>query len=256
MKLILFAEKSLCYGETLNITCMVDAMPPAQIHWKYLVNNVVIISYDLNPFPLKKFSFENEGSYSCEASNGIGQSVEREVKVRGIAIQAPNILRSNSDQIIVSSGDRVKLNCHCEMCEPLSELLWIHENNGTDESKFGELKSNTWSNQADFSLTLDNISVNDAGSYTCHMKNDFGHDRYMLKIVVKNPPRLEKPNGNSAGETNPADVVPYSTCIFKKILNESIFSSNSSHIIMPTRLYACSIFNDTKQFAILLGGKN
>lgn len=219
----------------LNIGCTIESEPISNIHWKFRQKNEGnFVIYDQNPFPLKNFSAEHEGLYICIAKNDIN-SIERLIKVKGSATRKPEIINNYSKSIVASVADDLKLNCHCEMCEPITEFMWIHENVETRQSisLFGKHMKGNWSNQADLSLTLTNLTLNNTGIYKCIMANSFGQDLHEISLIVKQPPAIPM-----VGVNNEKIV---SNCRLKNIFNSTIVSDDiEAPIIRPTKAFKCS----------------
>lgn len=237
-------------------------MPIATIRWKFRSSNSdEILSFNRIPFPIVNFSFKNEGSYICEATNGIGKAIERIIRVQGIAKNPPAIHKAEMRAIVVSVGVDLKLNCHCEMCEPLTELSWMHEKNGVFDGKFGNLTTNIGSNQVDFSLNLNNVTVNDTGIYTCFMKNDFGDDKFAMDVIVKQTPNIVMANTDQSGTKRASSEMLHSDCVLNERTDANIRQTIDADVSIEKsiEIYDCHVLNHAgivvKQFFIYLIGK-
>lgn len=219
----------------LDIGCTIESEPISNIQWKFRHKNKgEVLVYEHNPFPLRNFSDEHEGLYICEAKNEIG-SIERQIKVEGLATHKPEIINKYSKSIVASVGDDLKLKCRCEMCEPITEFMWIRESfeTGQSISLIGKHMKGNWSNQADLSLTLNNLTLNDTGMYECIMTNGFGRDTHEIPVIVKQPPAMPELGVNSE------KVI--SNCRLQNIFNSTIASDDIKVPIMRlTRAYQCS----------------
>lgn len=257
-----FIEVIVEYGELLNIECTIDSEPISNIQWKFRQKNVgESVIYEQNPFPLKNFSAKDEGLYICEAKNDI-DSIERLIKVKGLATSKPEIINKYSKSIVASVGDDLKLKCHCEMCEPITEFMWIYENVQTMQSNslIGEHIKGNWSNHADVSLNLPNVTLNNNGIYKCIMSNRFGSDTYDISVIVKLPPAIPVLRVNVNGNTYKNNEKIISNCRLQNIFNSTIVSDDIETptiiIIRPTRAYKCTtVFGaSVKNYSTLLIG--
>lgn len=227
----------------LNIGCTIESEPISNIQWKFRQKNKgKVVVYEHNPFPLRNFTDEHEGLYICEAKNEI-DSIERQIKVKGLATHKPEIINSYSKSIVASVGDDLKLKCRCEMCEPITEFMWIRENVETGQtiSLIGEYRKGNWPNQADLLLTLNNLTLNNAGIYKCIMTNSFGSDLHEIPVIVKQPPAMPELGVNEDEDTNENREKVISNCRLKNIFNSTIASDDiEAPIIRRTRAYKCS----------------
>lgn len=244
-----FIEANVNYGEMLNIGCTIESEPISNIQWKFRQKNEgKFLIYDQNPFPLKNFSDEHEGLYICEAKNDI-DSIERLIKVKGLATRKPEIINNYSKSIVASVEDDLKLKCRCKMCEPITEFMWIHENVETKQSisLIGKHVKGNWSNQADLSLNLTNLTLNNTGIYKCIMANSFGNDMHEITVIVKQPPAIPL-----VGENN-GNLV--SNCRLENIFNSTIISDDiETPVIRPTKAFKCSVGASVRNYSALLIG--
>lgn len=243
------------YGDTMNTTCSAYGKPKVEITWKFQsIQNDTFETLASTPFPIVNFSKHNEGLYTCVLSNGIGNAVKRLIKTRIIANSAPNIFKADAKTVYVNIGDDLLLNCRCDMCEPLIGF-WIHVNNqNTISSKVGNLKINDWLNRVDFSLHLINISNDDSGLYTCHLKNDFGHSHYTLEVIVNEHLPFQHNSHVNNGNVSTSNAIQLmNDIIYSKCLRKNV-STATNHELFD--VYDCNAFNansEIKQnFTIML----
>lgn len=238
-----FIEAIVQYGEMLNIGCTIESEPISNIQWKFRQKNEgKLVIYEQNPFPLKNFSDEHEGLYICIAKNDI-DSIERLIKVKGSANRKPEIIKNHSESIVASVADDLKLKCRCKMCEPITEFMWIHENIETKQSisLIGKHMKGNWSNEADLTLTLSNLKLNNTGIYKCIMANQFGSDIHDISVIVKQPRAIpvHGVDNNENMYKNNEQIVSH--CTLQNTFNSTIESDdNQTIIIRPARAYKCS----------------
>lgn len=219
------------YGESVAVNCSAVALPQAQLKWK-LPSDVDFKVFEM-PLQIESFTFSDEGLYMCELSNGITPAAMRRVTLRGVARDAPNITKTDIRYLNVTEGDSVNLMCHCEMCEPLLDYMWLHENAiGKNQTNLSttDYNSDEFANRIDYSWKIESVSVNDSGKYICYMKNDFGSDTHSLELNVKIPPKID-------GIRNDAS---YHMCSIDQQVNLVLFDASDSIVTYPSRVYNCS----------------
>lgn len=226
------------YGESIVVNCTAFALPSPQIKWK--VPHATMFETFVNPLQIESFQFSDEGVYECNLDNGIEPIAVRKVTLKGQANSPPNISKIAINQLNVTEGDDINLICHCEMCEPLQMLTWNQKDNST------QMHSDDSINRIDFTLNIKNISIDDNGTYTCQMFNEFGNDTFSIDINVKQAPKIE-----NIPETN-----SYHKCTANEFVNlVELEDDNGNNLIKPFNAYDCiaSSENNTDITIVLLG---
>lgn len=242
----------------MNTTCSAYGKPKVYVIWKFQsIQNDTFETLASTPFPIANFSKRHEGLYTCVLSNGIGNAVKRLIKTRIIANSAPNIFKADAKIVSVNIGDDLLLNCRCDMCEPLIGF-WIYVNRqNTTSSKIGNLKINDWLNRVDFSLHLINISNDDSGFYTCHLKNEFGHSHYTLEVIVNKHLQFQQ-NSHVNNETisTSNNIQLMNNIIYNKCFRKNVSTATNSHLF---GIYNCNAYNSDgeikRNFTIVLLSK-
>lgn len=214
------------YGESVAVDCSAIALPEAEIKWKFPLDS----EYKEMPLKIESFKFSDEGLYMCHLSNGLPTDSVRRVTLRGVAQSAPKLSKTDIRYLNVTEGDSVNLICHCEMCEPLQDFMWLHEQfNGNNQTNLspGDYNSDKLSNRVDYSLRIESASVNDSGKYTCYMKNDFGSDTYSVELNVKIAPKIRNDG-------------TYHMCSINQQVNSVSLHASDSNQTISSRVYDCS----------------
>lgn len=253
-----FVEKSVEYGDSFAINCDAIGVPKVFTEWRFRSNPTMPWkSLTQNPFPILNFQTKHEGIYLCNVSNGIGEAISRTIRLRGQASSPPKIRKPSITYLNASNDDNLILNCGCELCESINEYQWEYEGFEKHVNKSGILSRGEWKNQVNYSLNLENISLNDAGLYTCHLQNIHGADNYTIQLNVKDSPKLsssiEKDSDNrfSYIKCNKADEALSAIDLFNrgvrltyKRLNSSTNDEDELVDDPKASIYSCSGINN------------
>ncbi|KAG8174516.1 hypothetical protein JTE90_003070, partial [Oedothorax gibbosus] len=128
--------------------------------------------------PVKKV---NEGTYSCEANNGIGNSIKKLISL--VINDLPKIQPFHFPTQI-KSGDTTSITCSVSRGSPPFHFTWLKDYKPLKTgSSISVLSNNKLSN-----LVVESVNENSAGNYTCFVGNDFGKDNFTAQLYVKAPP--------------------------------------------------------------------
>lgn len=235
------------YGDSVAINCTADALPPAKTKWQLpSAENVQIIE---SPLKIPSFQFTDEGYYICELDNGIEPPAQRTILVRGETIAAPNITKPTVKYVNISEGNNITLLCHCEMCDPLDKLLWVFENDQHELTAHGSLEDVISSNEhniIDYQWKVENVSVNNSGTYTCQLNNQYGVDEYSIQVNVRQPPIVEKLEKDNL----------YHKCVVNKYVHFVEVKAKHPNLTIPSKVYDCNSFDGTSvDLTIVIVGK-
>lgn len=244
---IFHTDITVPYGESYPIECTAIALPPAQIKWK--LPSATEFKIVDGPLIIDAMQFSDEGLYECMLDNGIEPVAMRQVKIIGDANSSPNISKPSVKQLNVFEGDDIILYCHCEMCQPLTLLMWNHENhmheNRTNDSNVG-IKMYDNANIIDYPWSFKNISVENSGIYTCIMHNDYGSDTYSIEVNVRQSPKIATLQETSS----------YHKCTSNQYAHSVELESENSNLTLPSNVYDCSASDaHSSDITIVLLGK-
>ncbi|XP_069842937.1 hemicentin-2 [Dendropsophus ebraccatus] len=174
------SSTQLSHGGEVRIRCDVSGYPEPQISWKhgdtFLNNDSKHTIIDGNILLIKDPSQEDSGNYSCTASNGLGtdeQSLTLMYTERPIATAVKSAVQ-------VAIGEEAVLECRTEgLPQPL--VAWYK---GDKEVK------GPASGQYGGALTLQEVTAEDAGDYTCVASNEAGSASDVIQVEVGTPPQF------------------------------------------------------------------
>lgn len=82
-------------GDTLNLTCVTESNPPAQIVWrKHLADESIQLLTENNVLSIPDAHFNDSGLYICEVTNLVTNKTEKaavDIVVRGTSLLELNL---------------------------------------------------------------------------------------------------------------------------------------------------------------------
>lgn len=235
-------------GDSLNLTCVTQSKPPAQIVWRkhsaeesiqHLIKNNVLF--------IPRVHFNDSGRYSCEVINLVTKKTE-EATVDIIIQGAPVITKlSIEPSTTVQEGDNVSIQCSAESNPPPKIILRRKSDNadiGTSSAR---------------SILLPSVMFQNGGDYECVAENKYGNSKSEITLNVRYGPKNTMitvfPAALKEGETvtmkctssgNPAPVISWKK---KKATGESEKISKNATITIKNLksqdlgLYECEAYN-------------
>ncbi|CAG0896608.1 unnamed protein product, partial [Cyprideis torosa] len=173
--------------ETAEFFCEANGLPKPNIEWFH--NGKPIRQSPYNPrrqisagkITIRNLEKSDTGNYACNASNSLGY-VFKDVFVNVLALP-PDITNPPSDARTVS-GETVTLSCRT-FGAPKPLVKWVK---GTGQ----ELTGGRFNITGEGDLVISNVIFTDAGEYTCHASNKFGHANASGSLVVKEQTRITR----------------------------------------------------------------
>ncbi|TRY58856.1 hypothetical protein DNTS_006203 [Danionella cerebrum] len=139
-------------------------------HYRLYPNGTLVI---------KQARPEDQGTYTCVASNILGQmenQVNLEVKEPTRIVRAP-------EHVSESRGNTVRFDCRVKHDPSLPvTVTWLKDDNPLSFSLIGRLKKDKES------MTIYNINSEDSGTYTCTAKTDIDEDTASARLTVTGRP--------------------------------------------------------------------
>ncbi|XP_047741073.1 Down syndrome cell adhesion molecule-like protein Dscam2 [Hyalella azteca] len=177
-----------------------------------------------------------EGSYICEATNGVGADISEEVT---LTVHAPPTL-TGKDRIEARRGDAVTIKCSAEGDPPLSLVLTPPGQVDHRYEKFSGPKHGTEFPRGSSSddkqvqeIVLREAQPLDSGYFICHASNPYGQDTRRIQLLVQDVPssprdlRVMKEDSRSARVTWAAPVSPNTPIASYNVQFREAFGGNS-----------------------------
>ncbi|XP_075525706.1 neuroglian-like [Dermacentor variabilis] len=177
-------------GRQLELHCVYGGTPVPQILWKKqgrdLSSQRVSYSNHARTLQLRSISFEDEGTYECEASNGVGvvhtHAMQVKVEAEPFWLQAPN-------DTIAAEGGSATFNCSA-LGVPEPELRWFMNGVPIEMTE----RNNHIRHGVDVSsLIIEPLTKTDTAVYQCNASNIHGYAFRNFFLNVAETPLIEEP---------------------------------------------------------------
>ncbi|XP_044013518.1 neuroglian isoform X1 [Aphidius gifuensis] len=123
---------------------------------------------------IKYVNFEDKGTYTCEASNGVGKAASHSID---LTVQAVPYFTVEPDVINAAEDETITFRCEAGGV-PQPEIKWIHNGKPLSEAPPNSRRKVTTN-----SITIEKLIKTDTGNYGCNATNSIG---YVYKDVYVN----------------------------------------------------------------------
>ncbi|XP_018330369.1 neuroglian [Agrilus planipennis] len=183
-------------GKSVELFCIFGGTPLPQTVWSK--NGKLIHSSDKitqgnygKSLIIKMVDFDDEGTYSCEVSNGVGEPKSYSINLQVLAVpyftQEPQFVTAAEDETV---------EFHCAASGvPEPQIKWIH--NG---KPIAEAPPNPRRKVTSNSIIIERVTRADTGNYGCNATNSLGYvykDVY-VNILALAPEITEAPRDQEA----------------------------------------------------------
>ncbi|XP_060644681.1 cell adhesion molecule Dscam2-like [Drosophila nasuta] len=198
-------DQDAILGNAVIVSCKADGFPLPTIQWKqsigdtgeyrdlsFAMDNVnshaVLVVHSNGSLMISKVSREHEGSYLCQASNGIGAGLSTLIK---LTVHVGPSVTVSKKQLSIRRGERITLRCEANGDQPL-EISWRSKAIRIDPSydiRY-HIKNSPLARGVSSELTILQTVLTDRGEYTCIANNAYGRDRSVIHVQVQEPPNF------------------------------------------------------------------
>lgn len=191
-------------GELLTLKCTVTGDPEPQVVWlkagqPLSSSDIIDLRYKqgLASLTINEVFPEDEGVYSCKATNSLG-TVECKCTLSILPMEQKTQMNGKAGDLIpkvtehlksreVQDGTAVTLSCKIGGATKF-DVVWLHNNKEIKPSKdFQYLNENN-----KYTLKIAEIFPEDSGTYTCEAFNNVGETSSTCSVVVVVPGENKK----------------------------------------------------------------
>lgn len=189
-------------GSTVTVHCSVKGTPVPQVAWAHdnggrvtqlrsmpgseasdrhkLLSNGTLLIRDVQK--------SDSGMYTCSADNGIGSALKKAVAVTVYTVAQAQVL---TQHLSVQSGQTANLTCIATGDHPIT-VTWLkgEKSVATNSQLYDRVivSNDTQKERLVSSLILQQVTADDAGRYTCKVKNAYAEDTKAIRLNVQQPP--------------------------------------------------------------------
>ncbi|XP_059046507.1 cell adhesion molecule Dscam2 isoform X25 [Achroia grisella] len=184
-------KRPVVAGDTLIAHCPVAGYPIDSIIWERDGRNLPI-NRKQKVFPNGTLVIENverisdQATYTCVAKNSQGYSVKGNLELQ--VMVPPLIVPFSFGEMPYNPGDTVVVNCVATKGDLPLDISWTFSSETLDSSLHRDIMTMQLGPRAS-ALTINPVSANHQGNYTCIVQNAAGRVEYAATLVVNVPPR-------------------------------------------------------------------
>ncbi|XP_054723242.1 hemicentin-1-like, partial [Uloborus diversus] len=176
-------------GDSVMLNCKGNGKPNPTASWSVIQGDITEFTAVLNHAPhlngslhLRAIEKEDEGTYKCNITNGIGPALVKTIVVRVIEGNSLGIQPFSfpSESIV---GKRVSVMCSPSAAEKM-QFKWLR--NGKEITKGQNLDIRSFSDLS--ALVIDPLTESDTGNYTCVVSTRGLSGSYTAVLEVLVPP--------------------------------------------------------------------
>ncbi|XP_037555304.2 titin [Dermacentor silvarum] len=180
-------------GQKTTVTCVVSSgAGPFRLAWTHDAKqvdsshrrHVKIFSENVAALTIEAIAAEDVGNYTCTVSNAAGSASY----TAALRVEAPPMIMPISLANNIALGEKILLTCAVTRGTAPFEIRWTHEGRPVTNTK-NKYAASVTSNIA--TLTIEKVTAEDVGNYTCSASNDVGRDTVTATLMVEEAPRIQ-----------------------------------------------------------------
>ncbi|XP_035205643.1 Down syndrome cell adhesion molecule-like isoform X9 [Stegodyphus dumicola] len=190
-------------GQTAALDCFTRGYPKPTVMWRKknddgsdmaVVENSRWKVAENGSLIFKKISKDDEGVYTCDVSNGVGEGLRKSARLN---VKAPPRISSAYRIKAARKSESTTLVCEAEGDQPLI-TSWAKNGVGLQTTGRVQINEELSATGVIAQFTILSTHRNDGGSYTCSAKNKFGEVNNTIILRIVEPP--ERPVSVKVGE--------------------------------------------------------
>ncbi|KAJ0175513.1 hypothetical protein K1T71_008672 [Dendrolimus kikuchii] len=184
-------KRPVVAGDTLVAHCPVAGYPIDSIVWER-DGRVLPINRKQKVFPNGTLVIENverlsdEATYTCVAKNSQGYTAKGTLELQ--VMVPPLIMPFSFGDVPSNPGDTAVVNCVATKGDTPLDISWTFSSETIDSSLQRGITTMSLNPRASV-LTINSVTANHQGNYTCIVQNAAGRVEYAATLVVNVPPR-------------------------------------------------------------------
>ncbi|RWS28663.1 contactin-like protein [Leptotrombidium deliense] len=186
-KYVISPEMYASVGSNYTIPCIPEAVPFPTFQWRRNGAPITAIGGRVRIQPngylyINPVDKADEGEYRCIAINEFGQD---ETVGFLTVFEKPHIVDFLAPKIVANVNDSVELNCEAHTDNSLDiAYIWLHNNLRVNYTTMPQFQPGTRYGY----LRINNITLAEAGFYTCIVKTAVGRTSTYTELIVNGPP--------------------------------------------------------------------
>ncbi|GIY02415.1 hypothetical protein CEXT_428171 [Caerostris extrusa] len=189
-------------GQTVALDCLTRGYPKPNVVWKKKNDGGEVTVNDNSRWKVmengsllfKRIDKGDEGTYTCEVSNGIGENLRKSAR---LDVKAPPRISSAYRIKSARKAESATLVCEADGDQPLI-TSWAKNDIGLQTTGRVQINEELSATGIIAQMTILSTHRNDGGSYTCSAKNRFGEVNNTIILRIVEPP--ERPVSVKVGE--------------------------------------------------------
>ncbi|XP_059480515.1 neuroglian isoform X2 [Neocloeon triangulifer] len=181
-------------GRKVELFCIFGGTPLPQIRWTKrggpLQHERVTQNNYGKSLVIKHANFEDEGDYSCEASNGVGSAKSYSIK---LSVLAAPYFTKEPQTVSAAEDETIEFNCEAKGV-PEPQIKWVYNGMPIEQAPVNS-RRRILQNK----IIIERLVKGDTGNYGCNATNSIGYvykDVY-VNVLALAPEITEAPNNIS-----------------------------------------------------------
>ncbi|KAG8178108.1 hypothetical protein JTE90_017455 [Oedothorax gibbosus] len=191
-------DKEVLEGDSLHLHCNAKGLPKPKIIWyKYnrnqepptAENKLKLDGVSNGTFTVPKVGMSDAGKYECEADNGLGSPLRKDITV---TVNVPARFEEKFAVVNAKKGDSARMKCEALGDQPLSVTWQKEKEETTTISKSGDERYEIFETMVSkgvmSELIIRTTDRDDGALYSCIAENEFGNDQRKIRLLVMEVP--------------------------------------------------------------------